>query len=80
VNKWCVREMLTKKEIIRTFVEMGIFTILFSWVPIIYQIILSLIFSALVEIILRRRQKTKLHSELSAEAMAKMVQNIKTVR
>lgn len=70
-DKWCIRDMITKNEIIRLVIEIGIFTILLSWMPILYQIVLSLIMSVVFEIIIRRRQKNTLNKVLESIQAAK---------
>jgi hypothetical protein len=71
---------IPKRQIIRVLVEFGIFTILFSSMQILYQIILPLICSLLIEIGLNKWENIRLRSKLSDDAIAKMIKNIEEIK
>lgn len=61
-----------KKNIVRIITETIIWTILLWWVPIFYQILLSIIFVITSEFLFRCRKNKKIKVLLSGNSVEKM--------
>ena len=66
-----------KIRAVRLFIEMGIFTLLFSWLPFLYQIGATIFFSLLVEVIYNRVQIKRIKSRLSDKAIRRITAHSK---
>ena len=64
-----------KQKFIRAIAEISAFIILFSWMPLTYQIILSVFFTLLVEMGIYKWECIKIRKMLSIDAINKVNNN-----
>jgi membrane glycosyltransferase len=67
---------MSAKTVGRVALELGVLTILLWWMPLVYQIVLSIALSALTELTYSRLQQRRLRLAISDESIAKMIRNV----
>lgn len=64
-----------KGQVLRLFIELAVLSLLLWWLPIWYQVGLSVMLIMLLELVYRYWQNHRLKTSLTSESIEKMVRN-----
>lgn len=75
-QNWFLQK-LEKSQIFRLTLEIAISIVLFSWLPLVFQIIAGLILSVVFEIVFAKILVNNLKNKFSDEALSQILNNTK---
>ena len=74
-----MKQSSRRAQILRLLIEVGVFTLLFSWLPVFYQIMAAVFFSLCVETAYIKWETKTLMSQLSDEVVQKIANHSEKV-